>query len=77
MFLDFGRFREDFKICVGISVHEPYSPLDTIFNYMFYLDLQENIYKQVEKTDYLSAGEVRFGDLSIDIFLEVQNTTYT
>ena len=43
----------------------------------FILDLQENIYKQVEKTDYPSAGEVGFGDLSIDIFLEVQNQTYS
>ena len=46
------------------------------------LDLQENIYKQVKKTYYMSAGVacrhvVDFGDLNIDIFLEVQNTRYT
>ena len=41
------------------------------------LDLQESIYKQVEKTDYVSAGVVGFGNLSIDIFLEVQNGTYS
>ena len=45
------------------------------------LDLQENIYKQVKKTYYMSAGFARphvlgFGDLSIDIFLEVQNKEY-
>ena len=40
----------------------------TIF---FILDLQENIYKQVKKTYYMSAGEVvGLGDLSIDVFLE-------
>ena len=44
----------------------------------FILDLQENIYKKVKKTYYMSAGfagrhVVGFGDLSIDIFLEVQN----
>ena len=42
------------------------------------LDLQENIYKQVRKTYYMSAGfagrhVVDLGDLSIDVFLEVQN----
>ena len=40
------------------------------------LDLQENIYKQVEKIDYPSAGFagrriVDTGDLSIDIFLKL------
>ena len=44
-------------------------------------DLQENISKQVRKTDYPSAGfaghrVVDFGDLSIDISLEVQSKTY-
>ena len=39
------------------------------------LDLQENIYKLVEKIDDPSAGRriVDFWDLSIDISLEVQN----
>ena len=48
----------------------------------FILDLQENSYKQVEKTDYPSADFaslriVGFGDLSIDIFLELQNEKYS
>ena len=42
------------------------------------LDLQDNIYKKVKKTYYMSAGfagqhVVDFWDLSIDVFLEVQN----
>ena len=42
------------------------------------MDLQENIYKKVKKTYYMSAGfasrhVVGFEDLSIDVFLEVQN----
>ena len=46
------------------------------------MDLQENIYKQVKKTYYVSAGfagrhVVYFGDLGIDIFLEVQNKRYS
>ena len=45
------------------------------------LDLQENIYKKVKKTYYRSAGfagrhVVDFGDLNIDIFLEVQDKKY-
>ena len=45
------------------------------------LDLQENIYKQVKKTYYMSAGfagrhVVGFGDLSIDVFLAVQDKRY-
>ena len=50
----------------------------TIF---FILDLQEHIYKKNKKTYYMSAGfasrrVVDFGDLNIDIFLEVQDKTY-
>ena len=46
------------------------------------LDLQENIYKQVKKTYNMSAGfagrhVVDFEDLSIDVFLEVQNKRYS
>ena len=45
------------------------------------LDLQKNIYKQVQQTDYMSAGfaghVVGFGDLNVDIFLEVQNKRYS
>ena len=48
----------------------------------FIFDLQENIYKQIKKTYYMSAGfagrhVVGFGDLSIDVFLEVQNQRYS
>ena len=58
------------------------SLLDTMFDYMFIWDLQENIYKQVKKTYYMLAGEagqyvVSFEDLNIDIFLEVQNKRYS
>ena len=46
------------------------------------MDLQENVYKKVRKTDYLLAGfagqqVVGLGDLSIDIFLEVHNQKYS
>ena len=46
------------------------------------LDLQENIYKKIKKTYYMSAGfagrhVVGFEDLSIDVFLEVQNKRYS
>ena len=46
----------------------------------FILDLQENIYKKVRKTYYMSAGfagqhVVGFGALSVDVFLEVQHKT--
>ena len=46
------------------------------------MDLQENIYKEVEKIDYPSAGFagrriVDFKDLNIDIFLEVHNQKYS
>ena len=42
----------------------------------FILDLQEHIYKKVQQAYYKSAG-VGFGDLSIDVFLEVQNKRYS
>ena len=41
------------------------------------MDLQENIYKEVETIDYPSAGEVDFKDLNIDFFLEVHNQKYS
>ena len=46
------------------------------------MDLQENIYKKVKKTYYMSADEagrhvVGSVDLSIDVFLEVQNERYS
>ena len=48
----------------------------------FISDLQENIYKKVKKTYYMSAGfagrhVVDFWDLNIDIFLEVQDKRYS
>ena len=43
----------------------------------FILGVQENIYKKVKKTHYMSAGEVGFGVLNIDIFLEVQNKRHS
>ena len=44
-------------------------------------DLQEHIYKQVKKTNYMSAGSaarqvVGFEDLNIAICLEVQDKKY-
>ena len=44
----------------------------------FVLDAQEDIYKKVKNAYYTSAGfagrhVVNFEDLSIDVFLEVQN----
>ena len=39
-------------------------------------NLQENIYKEIKKTYYMSAG-VGFGDLSIDVLLKVQNIRYS
>ena len=58
--------------------HKQSSLLDTMFIYIFFLELQENIYKKVEKIDYPSASFtgrriVGFGDLSIDIFLELRS----
>ena len=51
-------------------------------NIFFILDLQEHIYKQIKKTYYMSGGfagqhVVGFGDLGIDVFLEVQNKRYS
>ena len=49
---------------------------------LFILELQEHIYRKVEKIDYPLAGEagqgiIVFWDLSIDIFLELQNKKYS
>ena len=46
------------------------------------MDLQENIYKKVKKAYYMLAGfagrhVVDFEDLSIDVFLAVQNKIYS
>ena len=48
----------------------------------FSLDFQENIYKQIKKTYYMSVGfagrhVVGFEELSIDVFLEVQDKRYS
>ena len=48
----------------------------------FILDLQAHIYNKVKKIYYMSAGFagrhiLGLGDLRIDIFLEVQNKTYS
>ena len=64
------------------EAHTQYILLDTIFSYIFILDFQGNIYTQVPKAHYISAGEagrhvVGFLDLFIDVFLEVQNKTYS
>ena len=50
--------------------------------YLFILDLQENIYKKVQKTYYMLAGSagqhvVSLWDLNIDIFLEVQDKKHS
>ena len=52
---------ENSAIYVEISVHEQYSLLDTIFNYISYLDLQQNIYKQIEKSNYLGPAQPAYG----------------
>ena len=46
------------------------------------MGFQEHIFNQIKKTYYMLAGEagqhvVGFEDLSIDIFLEVQNEKYS
>ena len=45
------------------------------------MEFQENSYERVEKTNYMWAGVagqhvVGFGDVSIDLFLEVPNEGY-
>ena len=64
------------------EAHKQYSLLDTTFNYIFILDLQENMYTKVKTTPYMSAGfagrhVVDLGDLNIDMFLEVQDKKYS
>ena len=47
---------------------------------LFGVARRSHIYKKVKKTYYMSAGEVYvvdFEDLSIDVFLEVQNNRYS
>ena len=63
-------------------------PINNIVYYIrsltisFILDLQESIYKQIKNTYYMSASfagrhVAGFGDLSIDVFLEVPNQRYS
>ena len=44
IFLGFGRFGENSYFYLGILDQKQYSLLDTIYNYMFILNLQEHIY---------------------------------
>ena len=55
-----------------------YILVDTIFNYRFHFGLQEHVFEQIQKIHLFGAGsagakKVFFEDLSIYIFLEVQN----
>ena len=75
-FLEYLYFIPEMKPISNIAYQIQYL---TIF---FILDLQENIYTKVKKTYYMSAGfagrhVVGFGDLSIDVFLEVQDNKYS
>ena len=45
-------------------------------NILLVLNLQINICKQVKKIIYASAGGMHLGNLSIDVFLEVNNNKY-
>ncbi len=59
------------------ETHKQYSMSDITINYMFMLDFEANIYKQVKKTYQVSSSfagrhAVGFGDSSIDVCLEVQ-----
>jgi hypothetical protein len=53
-----------------------YSLLGTIFNYIFYFGPPGKITKKIRKS---TAGQhlVGLGDLSIDVFQEVQNERYS
>ena len=79
----FGRCPSKFVIYTMNETHKQYNLLDTILTILsFMLDLQENIYKQVKKTYYMSAGSagrhvVGVEDLSIGVFLEVRNKRYS
>ena len=65
-----------------ISVDKQYSLLDAIFNYMFSFGPPGKYLYLSLKIHYPLAGEagrrvVGFLDFFIDIFMEVQNTTYS
>ena len=65
---------------MGIAVHKQYSLLDTIFDYIFHFGPPgKYLYK---RQYYMSAGfagqhVVDFGDLNIDIFLEVRDKQFS
>ena len=52
---------ENSKIYVGIAVHKQCSLLTQYLTIFFILDLQENIYKQIEKTDYPGPASAALG----------------
>ena len=58
--------------------HRQYSVVGTIFNYTVILNIQEHICKKIKTIYCMSAGDVvGIGDLSIDVFLEVQSKRYS
>ena len=65
----------EFYFLCGNFVREQYSLLDTIFNYMCYFG-PPGKYLWTSKGNRPGRRVVGFGDLSIDMFLEVQNKTY-
>ena len=64
------------------EAHKQYSLVDTIFNYIFHFGPLGKLLYKIKKTYYMSVGfagrhVVDFEDLSIDVFLEVQNKRYS
>ena len=49
-FIGFRSCSDKFDFYTRNHSHKQSSLLDTIFNYIFILDLHDNIYRQVEKT---------------------------
>ena len=78
----FGRFPLTFRFYTINEAHKQYSVLDIIFNYIFDFGPPGKHPQQVRKTYYMSVGfagrhAVGAGDLSIHVFLEVQNKRYS
>ena len=70
-----GRLPCKKYICYTINeAHKQYKLLDTIFNYTFYLGPPG---KHLQKNKENLLHVVTFGDLNIDIFLEVQDKKYS
>ena len=73
--------RVHFWVFLGKSIfcyingdHKQYILVDTIFNYIFHLDFQENVFRKVPEIHLSGAGrKVCFEDLNKDILLEAQN----